>query len=406
MDLNWSALIVPAFVLFAGIEFAVARKKKLEVFSFDESMTNLSIGIAERLLSIFITISFYGIVDHIHHNYRQIDIPPNAINWIILLLATDLVWYWYHRLGHEINLLWAAHIVHHQSEDFNYTVSARITVFQGLVRNAFWCILPLVGFAPMMVTTVLVVHGAYSFFTHTQLIGKLGWLEYIFVTPSHHRVHHASNEKYINKNYGDIFIFWDKIFGTYTAEQERPVYGLTHPIKSHSFLWVHFHYYLELLVATGLKRTFVAKLSVLFGKPETLDQAIRPRLEKIFLRRDFPKQMIAFNQYLVIQIALMLILVFFVILFSSELGTVAMTCACLFIILTLINCGAILEQRRYIYYLEYIRLWVALVLLSYTFQDFSIALIGGMFTVLSLSSFTVKHWYFKAIYPRNKRSDR
>jgi len=134
---------------------------------------------------------------------------------MLLLLATDLVWYWYHRLGHEINILWGAHIVHHHSEDFNYTVSARITTLQSIVRNVFWSILPFAGFQPGMVIVILVIHGTYSFFTHTQVIGKLGWAEYIFITPTHHGVHHASNPKYLNKNYGDIFVFWDKLFGTF-----------------------------------------------------------------------------------------------------------------------------------------------------------------------------------------------
>jgi alkylglycerol monooxygenase len=119
MSLNWSALIVPTFILFAGLEFLIARQKKLNVFSFDESVTNISIGIAERLLSIFITLSFYDVVKYIHDNYGFFDIPANPLTFILLLLATDLVWYWYHRLGHEVNVLWAAHVVHHQSEDFN-----------------------------------------------------------------------------------------------------------------------------------------------------------------------------------------------------------------------------------------------------------------------------------------------
>jgi alkylglycerol monooxygenase len=129
-----------------------------------------------------------------------------------------------------------------KARSLNYTVSARITTIQAIVRNVFWCLLPLAGFHPAMVMAILVVHGTYSFFTLTQMIGKLGWLEHILITPSHHGVHHASNPKYLDKNYGDIFIFWDKLFGTFQKEEahEKPVYGITHPLKSHSFLWQHF----------------------------------------------------------------------------------------------------------------------------------------------------------------------
>src|SRR6478609_4559998 len=250
--IDYAAFAIPAFFLFLGLEYVAAIKQnRKDIFKFDSSIANLSIGIAERLINLFLTASFYGVFVLVYDHYALFQIPNHLIVWVTLLFATDLVWYWYHRMGHEINLFWAAHIVHHHSEEFNYSVSARITTLQALVRNAFWIVLPLAGFHPSMVMTILIVHGTYSFFTHTQIIGKLGWLEYILITPSHHGVHHASNEKYLNKNYGDLFIFWDKMFGTFQREEEKPVYGLTHPLKSHSFLWQHFHYFLELHYAVA-----------------------------------------------------------------------------------------------------------------------------------------------------------
>jgi sterol desaturase/sphingolipid hydroxylase (fatty acid hydroxylase superfamily) len=230
-------------------------------------------------LNLFITGSFYGLYYYIYEHYAILNIPNGWPVWISLLLATDLIWYWYHRLGHEINIMWGAHIVHHHSETFNYTVSARITTLQAVIRNIFWCVLPFIGFHPAMVIAILVIHGTYSFFTHTQLIGKLGWLENILITPSHHRVHHASNEKYLNKNYGDIFVFWDKLFGTFQKEEEEPVYGLTHPLKRHSFLWQHFHYYAELAEACRRSGSIYQSIRILLGKPEDLDQGIRKDLE-------------------------------------------------------------------------------------------------------------------------------
>jgi len=203
----YTAFIIPAFFLFAGLEFWMARRRKIQTnHTFENSASNITIGIAERLLNLLIARGFLGIYEHIYEHFALFKIPNNFATWILLLLATDFVWYWYHRLGHEINLLWAAHIVHHQSEEFNYTVSARITTLQAIVRNSFWCVLPLAGFEPSVVVSILVIHGTYSFFTHTEVIPKLGWIEYILITPSHHRVHHASNEKYINKNYGDLFV--------------------------------------------------------------------------------------------------------------------------------------------------------------------------------------------------------
>jgi len=276
---HFSAFAIPAFFLFVGLEYFVSIKKNKAVYKLETSVVNISVGIAERLLNLFLTASFYNLFQWIFATYALWHIPNTWYVWILLLLTTDLVWYWYHRLGHEVNIIWAAHVVHHQSEAFNYTVSARITTIQAIVRNAFWCVLPLVGFQPDMVIAMLIVHGTYSFFTHTQLITRLGWLEYVLITPSHHRVHHASNEKYLNKNYGDLFVFWDKLFGTFQAEEEEPRYGLTHPLRSFSFVWQHVHYFAELCYAIRTTGGWRPRLRILFGPPELLDQKIRPMLE-------------------------------------------------------------------------------------------------------------------------------
>jgi len=368
-QLNYAALAIPAFFLFVGIEHVAASKLKKSVFQFDSSVANLTIGVAERLLNLFLTASFYGAFWYLY-DFALFNIPNHWAVWMLLLLATDLVWYWYHRLGHEVNILWAAHIVHHQSEEFNYTVSARITTLQAIIRNVFWCLLPLVGFHPTMVMATLIIHGAYSFFTHTQMIGKLGWLEYVFITPSHHRVHHASNEKYLNKNYGDLFIFWDLLFGTFQREEEKPVYGLTHPLKSYSFIWQHAHYFLELLFAarraTGLKN----KLAVFLGSPESLDQHIRPRLERLYLpHKSAPKPSERYRNYVALQIVAAVVALFLMALFITYLNALSIFVTTSLILLTLINCGALLEQRVWIYPLELLRLMMGVVYLAYVMDQ-------------------------------------
>lgn len=224
MKINVLAFAVPLFTSLMLLEYFIAKKKRLSYFNLHNSIANLSIGIAERLCDVLVTASFYYIYDAIQKKYGLFHIKQSLWLWILLLLCTDFLWYWYHRLAHEINLFWAVHVVHHQSEDYNYTVSARITVLQAFVRTLFWAVLPLLGFPASMITVMLLIHGIYPFFIHTRLIGKLGILEYILVTPSHHRVHHASNEKYLDKNYGDVFIIWDKLFGTFQKEEEEPVY--------------------------------------------------------------------------------------------------------------------------------------------------------------------------------------
>ncbi len=402
MAFNFVAVAIPAFFIFLGLEYVAAiRQKKQHIFKFDSSVANLTIGIAERLLNLFITTSFYGAFVFVYERFALWQIPNTWWVWVILLLATDLVWYWYHRLGHEINLFWAAHIVHHQSEEFNYTVSARITTIQAIVRNVFWCLLPLAGFHPTMVFATLVIHGAYSFFTHTQLIKNLGWLEYIFITPSLHGVHHASNEKYINKNYGDLFVFWDKIFGTFQKEEEeiKPVYGLTHPLKSYSFMWQHFHYFLELNYAMRRTDGWLNKARVLFGKPENLNQHIRPALERIYLpHKQELKPTVRFKAYLVIQLAAAVSLLFFVSGFFFSLNAVDKTVNSLLILVTIVNCGALLEQRRWIYYLEYIRLLLIIFYFSFWIGSIELFLLSLVVLLVVNSTLPTKKLYLKFVY--------
>jgi len=399
------AFIIPAFFVFLLLEYWIASVKgRSNLFSFESSVTNISIGIAERLLNLLITGSFYGLYYYIYENYSLLKIPTHWITWVILLLTTDFVWYWYHRLGHEINLFWGAHIVHHQSEEFNYTVSARITTLQAIIRNLFWCSLPLIGFHPAMVLSILVVHGTYSFFTHTQLIGKLGWLEYIFITPSHHGVHHASNEKYLNKNYGDIFVFWDLLFGTFQPEEEKPVYGLTHPLKSRSFLWQHFHYYMEMLEACRRSGTVWKSIKIIFGRPEDLDQRIRRVLEaKLLPRKSSPSYTFRFKVYLNIQLVSTLLGLFLFTLFFNYFSAVEITLVVLVILLTLINCGALMEQKHWIYNLEVVRALLVSLYISYSQQSIGFFIVSLVVLVLITSIESVERWYFKFVYDWNPK---
>lgn len=392
---NYTAFAIPTFFIFLFLEYMLSvRQKRIALFKYESSISNLSIGIAERLLNLFISFSFYSLFYWIYTNYAVFKIPNVWWVWILLILVTDFVWYWYHRLGHEVNFFWAAHIVHHQSEEFNFTVAARITVFQALTRNVFWCVIPLLGFHPNMVITILVIHGAYSFFTHTQLIGKLGWLEHILITPSLHGVHHASDDKYLDKNYGDVFTFWDKLFGTFQKEEESPKYGLTHPVKSHSFLWQHFHYYLEIIEACRQVQSIPDRLKIVFGSPVLLNQEIRPVLEKKYLQQQSTDQYrFKFKAYLNIQMIISVCLLTFITAFYSilEMGDHLFITA--LILLTLINCGALMEQRRWIYYLECIRFLLIIAFLCWKKDHLELSILPIILLIISDEVFSIKSLY-------------
>lgn len=394
-NINFLAFAMPAFFLFVYLEYKLAqRRKRPEIFNYESSVSNISIGLAERLINLFIAASFYQLFYYIYDHYRIFDIPSTFLIWTGLILATDFVWYWYHRLGHEVNFFWAAHIVHHQSEEFNLTAAARITTFQAIIRTGFWCILPFFGFHPKMVITMLIVHGAYSFFTHTQVIGRIKWLEYIFVTPSIHGVHHASDEKYLDKNYGDMFTFWDRIFGTFQAEEEKPKYGLTHPLKSYSFLWQHFHYYFEIYELWKRSKGFKARWNAVFGSPAAMDQDIRPMLEEKFLQDKTDRShRLKFRNYLYIQLGISTVVLTGFTYYFGNLGFYDKVFGLSFIMITLINCGALLEQRKWIYYLEYSRLFILSTYLLYVENLTEYFLIPVMVMIVAEKMFSLSKRY-------------
>jgi alkylglycerol monooxygenase len=381
MKLNYIAFAVPFFAFFMLLEYYISKIKNRKVHQINESVANLNVGIAERITDLLTTGTFFFVFTWLNTNFSIFSIESSATTWILLFLVTDLLWYWYHRFGHTVNLFWATHIVHHQSDDFNYTVAARITVFQAIARGLFWCVLPIIGFKAEMITVLLLIHGTYPFFTHTQLVGKLGWLEYIIVTPSHHRVHHSSNPEYLDKNYGDMLIVWDKIFGTYVEETTEPKYGLTKSLDSYSFLWQHFHYVLELVVAFRMAKTFRHKLKVIFGGPNDIDQRIRLLLERKFSKKAVDVQYS--NKLLnaiMVKTIVTLVVLFFTILFSEYIVPSNLFLLAGFIILSVIVTGAMLEQKKWIFHLEFLRIsiigYVGVSAFSNPFLLFVTALLG------------------------------
>jgi len=391
MKLDLIAFAVPFFIFFMGLEYYISKKRNKNIHQFNESIANINVGIAERVTDLLTTGSFFFVFTWLNQNWAIFTIESNWLTWILLFLATDLVWYWYHRFGHEVNLFWAAHIVHHQSDDFNYTAAARITVIQAVARGLFWSILPIIGFPVEMITVLLLIHGTYPFFTHTQLVGKLGWLEYIIVTPSHHRVHHSSNPEYLDKNYGDMLIIWDKIFGTFVEEKAEPKYGLTKSLGSHSFLWQHFHYFLELIVAVRLAKTFKEKSKVIFGSPDDHDPRIRTLLERKLSQKvthiQYTEKLIRAIQ---VKTVTTIIVLFVTILFSKNISQPNLLLLTAFIILSVIITGAMLEQKRWIFHLEFARFSILCFIFNETVMTIYV-------TTLILTVYTLTLLFYKTI---------
>lgn len=252
------------------IEKIVAIRKNVNTYSFSDFLANLSCGILERVFAFFWYAVFYfaayWVFDHVA--LWEISTPYKFLTWFIALLAADFFAYWHHRLSHEINFLWAAHIVHHQSEDVNISTVFRVSFFAVVNRSLFFIWMPVLGFHPDVALSAILFVGAFQFVTHSRLIGKLGFLEKIFSTPSNHRVHHARNEKYIDHNYGHVFMFWDHLFGTYTPEDEEPDYGITTGFESENAYNSNFFYWKDLFTRAKRTAKLKDKIKLFFAKPE------------------------------------------------------------------------------------------------------------------------------------------
>ncbi|HTM99937.1 MAG TPA: sterol desaturase family protein, partial [Pedobacter sp.] len=250
MKVDYIALSVPVFFILIGIELAYAFYKKLKYYRFNDSISNLSQGIGSQITGLFVkTLLFFG-YKYIFENWRLFDLPTTIWVWILLFIGVDFFYYWFHRMSHQVNALWAAHIVHHQSEEYNLTVALRQSWFQSWFAWVFYLPLAFIGFDPIMFVTLSAFNTLYQFWIHTRAIKHMGFLEHILNTPSHHRVHHGSNPKYIDKNHAGSLIIWDKMFGTFQKEEEEVYFGITTPLASWNPVWANFHYWVELWQTT------------------------------------------------------------------------------------------------------------------------------------------------------------
>lgn len=232
---------IPVFLVLIAVELIVDRKRGLALYEPRDTLADLAMGTG----NVVVNLAWKGIALALSfklYEFRLFDLPLDAVwVWIALLIAEDFCYYWFHRVHHESRFAWAAHINHHSSQHFNLAVALRqswTTPFTGL---AFWLALPLLGFHPLMILTQQAVSLIYQFWIHTQTIDRLGPLEWLFNTPSHHRVHHGTNEQYIDRNYGGIFIIWDRLFGTFEAEDEKVRYGIVHQLDTFNPLRIAFH---------------------------------------------------------------------------------------------------------------------------------------------------------------------
>lgn len=200
-------------------------------------------------------------------NRSILRIDNNYAYWLALVILMDFLFYLLHVVDHKCRLFWAIHVTHHSSEEFNLTVGFRSSVFQPLYRFVYFIPLPLLGFQPIDILLAYAITQIYGILLHTKSVGRMGWLEWVLVTPSHHRVHHGSNEKYLDKNMGMLLIIWDRLFGTFQEEEEPVRYGITKPIETRTPLTIVMHEWFALARDLKKAKTLTEALKLLFSPP-------------------------------------------------------------------------------------------------------------------------------------------
>lgn len=256
-------LIIMLFA-FVGIMYDVLTKKKR---MYREAGANVLIGIGNGLLSLTAYGLIFIVTLWLVEQVVLWHIPINVYTWILAVMVADFSYYWMHRIEHKVRFLWAIHSVHHSSKEFDLTTGSRLAWVEGLFEWAFFVPMVLLGFDVVQVTMGIVVVVAYQTWIHTEHIGKLGYLDKIINTPSVHRVHHGSNVKYIDKNFGGILMIWDKLFGTYQAEEEKVMYGLLQNIDTSNPISINFYEWKEMFKDIRKAKSFKDKWKYILKPP-------------------------------------------------------------------------------------------------------------------------------------------
>ena len=266
---NLVLFAIPTFVLaMLGELWWTRRHPEVAGYETRDTAVSLTLGLANVVIygvTKLAQIPLFGWL----YAHRLVDVTADGAwwSWILLFFAEDACYYWFHRLHHEVRVLWAAHVNHHSSRRYNFSTALRQPLLTPFTGPWFWCILPLLGFSPWMVLTAQAFSLIYQFWLHTEGVKTLGPLEWVLNTPSHHRVHHGKNVRYLDKNHGGILIIWDRLFGTFAPEEEPVVYGLTHDLETFNPLRVGFHEVAQVGRDVARAPTLRAKLGYLFAAP-------------------------------------------------------------------------------------------------------------------------------------------
>lgn len=273
MSIDPTVIAIPIYFLLIGIELIVHRVQATKSYRLNDAVTNINCGVTSQVSGAFLKVLTIGAYTAIYDQLRIYTVPNNVATWFIAFVAYDFFYYWAHRMSHQVNLFWGGHSVHHQSEEYNLSVALRQSSTQTIWTFFFYLPMALGGINPYVLISVSGFNLLYQFWIHTESINRLPkWFEAVMNTPSHHRVHHARNPKYIDKNHAGTFIVWDKMFGTFKEEEERPTYGITKNLNSWNPVWANVAHYADIWKDFKSIPKWSDKIKLIFMKPGWLPE--------------------------------------------------------------------------------------------------------------------------------------
>lgn len=354
---------VPVFILLMVLEALVSWRRGWGFYKLNDTLINMSLGSTRQVVDIFTKVFLFAAYVAIYNWGHWLELSATSWwHWVLVALAVDFVYYWQHRWSHEINLLWAGHLVHHSSEEFNISVALRQSFVHDLMVYPLFFLLALLGLPPFEFFVGVAFLAIYQYWIHTRAIPRLPeWIEGIFNTPSAHRVHHGSNPQYLDKNYAGLFIFIDRLFGTYQAEKDPVRYGLTVPVKTWNPMWANVHYFVELFHTSTQAQGWRNKLTVWFAHPGWLPTNLRapvategpPKVEPKFQTRiSKPLWRYALFQYALAATALMPIMAI-----HKQLPALGLFLLMAFATWTGCNVGGLQQARPWVWFSEHLK-WV------------------------------------------------
>jgi len=261
--IHWA---IPGFILLLVLEAVADARMRRELYLLPDTAASLSMGLGNVFIGLVTKAMVFSIFSFVHR-FAIFNIGYQWLAWALVFFADDFSYYWFHRVSHECRFFWASHVVHHSSQRYNLGTALRQTWTGTFMSWVFWLWMPLIGFPPLMVLTMQAVSLLYQFWIHTELVRHMGPLEKVMNTPSHHRVHHGVNQAYLDRNHAGILIVWDRMFGTFVPEEEKPVYGLTKNVASYNPFRIAFHEWIDMWHDVRTAPTWRLKMRYVFGRP-------------------------------------------------------------------------------------------------------------------------------------------